>query len=137
MNRGMVNVLCSLFFIAGCSNDNNVQSHNNNVGEVVNKHNDIQNLEALDTFIKRAKIKKEDTVNYIEYGIEGQRGVTTLTSKEDNIHVSSSVDKKFIEEYSCKDIAIDIENGSDNYVLKQCTGDFEGTRDIPLLTVSK
>lgn len=60
MNRGMMNALCSLFFIAGCSNDSNVQSHNNNVAEVVNKHNDIQNLEALDTFIKRAKVKKRN-----------------------------------------------------------------------------
>ncbi|MCP3764889.1 DUF4362 domain-containing protein [Domibacillus sp. A3M-37] len=136
MNKVIISVLCALFFITGCSKDS-VQSNNNAIAEVVNKHNDIQNLEALNTFIKRAKLKKEDVVNYVEYGTEGQRGVMTITSKENSIHVSSSVDKKFVEEFSCEDIMIDTENGADNYILKQCTGDSGVTRDFPLLTVSK
>ncbi|KAB7709054.1 DUF4362 domain-containing protein [Bacillus aerolatus] len=138
MKRILFGIILSFFIIAGCqSNDSATQSNDNAIAEVVNKHDDIQNLEALNTFMKRAKINKDDVVNYIEYGVEGQRGVMTLTSKKNNIHVSSSVDEKFVEKYSCEDIAMETENGADNYVLKQCTGDFKGTRDLSFLTVSK
>ncbi|WP_019413095.1 hypothetical protein [Paenisporosarcina sp. TG20] len=36
-----------LFVIAGCQS--------NNIEEVVNKHNDIQNIEGLNTFVEKVK----------------------------------------------------------------------------------
>lgn len=121
----------SIFLLAGC------QPNGAAVEEVVNEHNDIQNAEALHTFIKKVKIKKEASLNYSEYGVEGQHGVTTLSYQDNHLHVSRSVDEELIEKYRCKDIAIETKASTDHYVLKQCTGEFEGSRDFPLLTITE
>ncbi|NHM30895.1 DUF4362 domain-containing protein [Neobacillus terrae] len=105
--------------IVGCSP--------NNMEEVINKHNDIQNLEGINRFVENVKNQKEAKINYVQYGIEGQRGVTTLTFNGKDIHVSNSVDGKFIGKFNCKNMVFKTE-AFKKYILTNCTnvdGDHE------------
>ncbi len=87
--------LMFLFIVIGC------ESKNYNIEEVINKHNDIQNLEGLNRFVENVNDHNKTKINYVQYGIEGQRGVRTLTFDGEKINVSHSVDGDFIEEYNC------------------------------------
>ncbi|KKI88900.1 hypothetical protein WQ54_28655 [Bacillus sp. SA1-12] len=117
--------LLLLLVITGCQS--------NNIEEVVNEHNDIQNLEGLNRFVENVNNQNEAEINYVQYGVEGQRGVRTLTFNGELINVSHSVDGKFIEEYECKDIIVETEEEVKKYILSQCTGNFNG--DFELLSV--
>jgi hypothetical protein len=107
----------------------------NNLEEVVNEHNEIQNLEGLNRFVENVKKQKADEINYVQYGIEGQRGVRTLTVNGEEINVSFSVDREFIEEFNCKDIAVETDERDKKYLLSQCTGTMN--EDFELLSVPK
>ncbi|MGE7928978.1 DUF4362 domain-containing protein [Lysinibacillus xylanilyticus] len=105
-----------LLLMVGCQS--------NNIEEVKNEHGDIQNLESLDRFvenIKNKKIKKAE-INYVQYGIEGKRGVSTLAFDGEQINISHSVDGDFIEEYTCKKIIVETEEGINKYILNECNG---------------
>ena len=105
--------------IVGCSS--------NNIEEVINKHNDIENLEGLNRFAENVMNQKEAKIKYVQYGIEGQHGVTTLSFNGNDIHVSNSVDGKFIEKYNCRKLAVKTEELK-KYILTKCTnvdGDYE------------
>ncbi|QUG41955.1 DUF4362 domain-containing protein [Psychrobacillus sp. INOP01] len=104
-----------------------------NIEEVVNDHYDIQNLEGLDRFVKNVENQKEAIINYIQYGIEGQRGVRTLSFDGEQINVSHSVNGDFIEEYNCKKVLVEIEEEIQKYILSECTGNFIG--DFELLSI--
>ena len=112
------------FILGGCQS--------NDIEEVVNKHNDIKNLDVLNTFVENVNDQRDAVINYVEYGEEGQRGVKTITSKDGIVKVSHRVDGKFIEEFTCKKLNIEMKNEVNSYLLKQCYGDFEG--DIELLS---
>lgn len=107
------------------------QSHN--FEEVVNNHNDIQNFDGLDRFVKNVRNQNEAKINYIQYGTEGQRGARTLTFDGEQINVSHSVDGNFVEEYNCKKIIVETEDEIKNYILSECTGSFNG--DFELLSI--
>jgi len=109
------------------------ENKSNEVEEVVNNHNDIKNLEGLDRFVMNVENQSEAKVNYIQYGIEGQRGVRTLTFDGEKINVSHSVDGDFIEEYNCQKIIIETEKDIKQYILSECTGSFNG--DFVLLSI--
>jgi hypothetical protein len=110
------------------------QNNKNSIKEVVNKHGHIQNLDALNTFVENVKDQNKSVINYVRYGIEGQRGVMTLTFNGENVNVFHEVDGNFIEEYNCKDVIIDTKEDDKRYILIQCSGDFEG--DFELLSIS-
>lgn len=124
MEKAFSLLLC--FALVGCSQVPKIE-------EVVNDHNDIQNLEGLDRFVMNVENQNEATINYIQYGIEGQRGVRTLTFDGEQINVSHSVDGDFIEEYNCKKVIVETEEEIQNYILSECTGDFVG--DFELLSI--
>ena len=105
----------------------------NNIEEVINDHNSIKNLDGLNTFVENVNYQNEAVINYVQYGTEGQRGIRTLTSVNGNVSVIHSVDGEFIEEYTCTKLISEKEEMVVKYILKQCTGDFEG--DFELLIV--
>ncbi|MDF2066566.1 DUF4362 domain-containing protein [Bacillus sp. Cr_A10] len=132
------------FALVGCSQEpkkeiseptelfvNKGQSHN--IEEVINDHNDIQNLEGLDRFVKNVKNQTEAIIKYIQYGTEGQRGVRTLTFDGVQVNVSHSVDGSFVEEYNCKKVIVETEVEIQKYILSECTGSFIG--DFELLSI--
>ena len=125
MMRAFIGITVTLFVITGCQSNKHIE-------EVVNNHNDIQNLEGLNKFVENVNKQNQAEINYVQYGIEGQRGVKTLTFDGEKINVSHSVDGDFIEEYNCKNIVIKTEKDVNKYMLSQCTGDFNG--DFELLT---
>ena len=126
MMRTFIGIILILFVITGCQSNENIE-------EVVNKHNDIQNLDGINKFVDNVNKQNQAKINYVQYGIEGQRGVKVLTFDGDKINVSHSVDGDFIEEYNCNDIIFETEKDVNKYILSQCTGDFNG--DFELLTV--
>jgi hypothetical protein len=107
-------IMVILLLMAGCQS--------NNKDEVVNEHSEIQNIERLNIFIENVNKKKSDEINYIQYGIEGQRGEKTLTFNGGQINVTFSVDGDFIEEFNCKDIMLEKNEKEQIYVLSECTG---------------
>jgi hypothetical protein len=127
MWRVFIVVIPLLVTISGCKFSN--------LEEVVNDHNEIQNLEGLNRFVENVKKQKADEINYVQYGIEGQRGVRTLTFNGDEINVSFSVDGELIEEFNCKDITVDTNEKDKKYLLSQCTGTMN--EDFELLSVPK
>lgn len=117
-------LLC--FALVGCSQEIQIE-------EVVNDHNNIRNLEGLERFVNDVENQNEAIINYIQYGIEGQRGVRTLKFDGKEINVSFSVDGDFIEEYNCKRVIVETEEGIQKYILSECTGDFIG--DFEFLSI--
>jgi hypothetical protein len=115
-------IMLTLLLMTGC------QSNNKN--EVVNEHSDIQNIERLNRFIEKVNKKKSDEINYIQYGIEGQRGETTLTFNGERINVSFSVDGDLIDEFNCKDIIIETSEKGQKYVLSECTGTIDDNYEL-------
>lgn len=109
-----VNVGLLLLLTVGCQS--------NNIEKVINDHGDIQNLESLDRFVENIKNQKKAEINYVQYGIEGQRGVSTLVFDGEQINISHSVDGDFIEEYSCKKIIVETEERINKYILNECNG---------------
>ena len=126
MMRAFTGITVILFVITGCQSNKHIE-------EVVNNHSEIQNLEGLNNFVENVNKQNQAEINYVQYGIEGQRGVKTLTFDGEKINVSHSVDGDFIEEYNCKNIVIESEEDVNKYTLSQCTGDFNG--DFELLTI--
>lgn len=114
-----------MFVIAGCQS--------NNIGEIVNKHGNIDNIELLNTFVKNVDNGNKSELTYISYGIDGQRGVKTITYNGEIIKVSFLVDGKPISEYECNDIKINTEKEGKKYMFAQCTGDAEG--NVELVTI--
>lgn len=125
MWRIFVVITLFIFTVTGCQP--------NNIEEVVNENNDIQNVEGLNSFVEDVKNQNETEIKYVQYGTEGQRGVMTLKTDGNDIHVSHTVDGEFIEEFNCEDMIIQIEKEVNKYILSRCTGDFEG--DFELLSV--
>lgn len=121
-----------LLLITGCQGDKNSK---NNIEEVVNEHGNISNLYGLDTFVEKVNNQTKAEINVVSYGIEGQRLVETLSYNGDDIGVSRSVDEEFVEKYQCEDIVVEKVNQNKDYILKQCTGNFEG--DTVILSTSK
>lgn len=114
----------TMIFIAGCQS--------NAIQEVENNHGDFTNLEELDEFSKSVQSGKKTEINYIQYGVEGQRGVRHLSYDGNKLNVSHSVDEEFIEEFQCEGIEIQTNNSETVYTLKQCTKDIG---DLDLATV--
>lgn len=123
--RCVIHGIIPLLLMAGCQS--------NNIEEVINTHSDIQNLEGLNRFVANVKNQNESEINYIQYGIEGQRGVRTLTFNGEQIDVSLSVDGDFIEEYNCQKIIVKTEEEIKKYILSECRGNYNG--DLELLSV--
>jgi uncharacterized protein YxeA len=69
-------IVLMLLLMARC------QSYNKD--EVVNGHNEIQNIERLNRFIENVNKQKSDEINYVQYGKEGQRGEKTLMFNGEN-----------------------------------------------------
>ncbi len=137
MWRFLIGITLFILLISGCQTNNineDVNEQNESIVEVVSKHGHIQNLDALNTFVENVKNQIKSEINYVRFGIEGQRGVMTLTFNGDNINVFHEVDGNFIEEYKCKDLIAETKDDVKKYILIQCTGDFEG--DFELLEVS-
>lgn len=138
MWRFLIGITIFILLISGCQSNNdedvNVQNDNKSIIEVVSKHGHIQNFDALNTFVENVTNQIRSEINYVRYGIEGQRGVMTLTFNGENINVLHEVDGNFIEEYECKDIIAETNDDVKKYILIQCSGDFEG--DFELLEVS-
>ncbi|WHY84051.1 DUF4362 domain-containing protein [Neobacillus novalis] len=125
MRNVFIGITLLVFVITGCQSNNNIE-------EVINNHNDIQNLEGLKKFVENVNNQNQAEINYVQYGIEGQRGVRTLTFNGEKINVSHSVDGDFIEEFNCNDFIVKTEEDVKKYILSQCTGDFNG--DFELLS---
>jgi Domain of unknown function (DUF4362) len=128
-----IGVIFLLFLITGCQTTNQTTNYTTSQEEVINKHGDIENLERLKTFVNNLKEHNLDKIDFVEYGIEGQKGIRTLNYTGEQIKVSHSVDGEFIEEYSCKGINVEKEERKEKYILIDCTGNFIG--EIELLSV--
>lgn len=140
MSRFLMSFTLFVLLISGCQSNNmdeDVNEQNDKksmVEEVVSKHGHIQNLDDLNAFVENVKNQIKSKINYVRYGIEGQRGVMTLTFNGKDIHVFHEVDGNFIEEYTCKDVITETNDDVKKYILIQCSGDFEG--DFELLEIS-
>jgi hypothetical protein len=127
-------ILLLLVVITGCQTISPTDNPTDNrIEEVENKHGDIKNLERLEAFVNNVKNQSIDKINFIEYGIEGQKGKRTLNYIGNQIKISHSVDGEFIEEYSCKSISVEQAYGEEKYTLVDCKGNFNG--DFELLSV--
>lgn len=124
--RAVFNSVIILLLMAGCQS--------NDIKAVVNEHNDIQNIEGLNSFVENVKNQKSDKIKYVQYGIEGQEGVKTLMFTGKEINVSFSVDGEFIEEFNCKNIIVETDEKEKKYILNDCKGDLE---EFELLSVPK
>lgn len=96
MWRFLIGITIFILLISGCQSNNidedvNVQNDKKGIVEVVSKHGHIQNLDALNTFVENVKNQIKSEINYVRYGIEGQRGVMTLTFNGENINVFHEV----------------------------------------------
>lgn len=139
MWRFLMGITLFILLISGCrpntiEEEVNEQNDKKSSVEVVSKHGHIQNLDALNTFVENVTNQIKSEINYVRYGIEGQRGVMTLTFNGESINVLHKVDGNFIEEYKCKDVIAETNDDVKKYILIQCSGDFEG--DFELLEVS-
>jgi|GEM_PF-1452886 len=123
-----VNVGLLLLLTVGCQS--------NNIEKVINDHGDIENLESLDRFVENIKNQKKAEINYVQYGIEGQRGVSTLVFDGEQINISHSVDGNFIEEYSCKKIIVETEEGINKYILNECNGNLNENVEFLSIPIS-
>lgn len=101
--------------------------------EVVNNHGEIQYSEGLKTFAKNVKEGKSQVIDYVSYGIEGQRVVHTMDYTGKLIEVTHSVDGELIEEYVCGNFTIIKGNDGENYSLEGC--DFEKDGKLQLAPV--
>ncbi|MEI5908979.1 DUF4362 domain-containing protein [Bacillus spongiae] len=124
MRSVTIGIIFIMLFITGCQTNNE---------EVVNTHGEIENLKRLNSFIQSVENQSNDVIDYVRYGIEGQRGLMTLTFDGEQVNVSYSVDGNFIEKFSCKKIEIEKGNEMKKYILVQCSGNFNG--DLELLSV--
>lgn len=125
-----IGIVLLLFFGTGCQ-----EIQMNNGARVINKHGSIKNIEALNTFVSHVESQKNAKINIISYGIEGQKLFEKITFYGDHLNVHRSVDNNFIEEYQCEDIIVEESGLEKRYMLKQCTGDFNG--ETVLLTLKK
>lgn len=121
-------LILSTLFINACDETINVRKQH--ADEVVNIHGEITNIEALNAFIEQVNYHRKAKVKYVRYGIEGQRGVMTLSFEDKELNVSHSVDGKFIEDFKCKNIKIEKTDTTNKYILNQCTGDFEVDHEL-------
>lgn len=119
----------AVFFsvLTGCQSDNSE--------EVVNEHGDIQNLEALDTFVERIENEIEAEIEFVDYGVEGQRVEKVLRYEGEKIDVSQNIDGEAGEEYNCEDIKIETEKETKRYVLKGCSGNNDEDWEFELLSI--
>lgn len=101
--------------------------------EVINNHGEIQNIEGLKTFAKNVKEGESQVIDYVSYGIEGQRDVHTMDYTGKQIEVTHSVDGELIEEYVCGNFTITKGNDGENYSLEGC--DFEKDGKLQLAPV--
>ncbi|MBY6036988.1 DUF4362 domain-containing protein [Fictibacillus nanhaiensis] len=99
-----------------------------------NTSNEFENLHLLDKFVEDVNKKIEADVVVVQYGIEGQRGVRTLTFDGDKVKSSHKVDGDFIEEYKCNKIETRIEEEQKSYTLKQCSIGSE-IRDFEMFSI--
>ncbi|NMH68340.1 DUF4362 domain-containing protein [Bacillus sp. RO3] len=104
------------------------------IGEVINKHGNISKLGNLNAFVKNVKNNEKAQIDVISYGIEGQRVVDTLTFKLGNIHFVRRAEGKFIQDFICENIDIEEKDQETQYVLKNCSGSFNG--DVVILSSS-
>ncbi|MFS0781224.1 DUF4362 domain-containing protein [Bacillus sp. 1P06AnD] len=118
-----------LLVMAGCQFNKNE--------EVVDNHGDIQNIESLDRFVENVKNQKEDQIDFVQYGIEGQRMVRTLTFDGEKMTASSSVDGDFIQEYSCGNILVETNKKTKKYILSDCSGSFNGNFELLSVQLQK
>lgn len=124
MKKWFFILILTMSFISGCQS--------NAIQEVENNHGDFTNLKGLEAFSKNVQNGKETEINYIRYGIEGQRGVSHLSYDGSKLNVSNSVDEEFIEEFQCEGIEKQTSPSETIYTLKQCT---KGIGDLNLATV--
>ena len=111
----------------GLSDDEqSLQTTIEKIDEVENKHGDIGNLNGLNMFIENMKSGVKSKIDVISYGIEGQRGVDTLTFNGSDVNVYRTVDDEFIEEFQCSNLVKEESPQKNEYILKQCTGHFTG-----------
>ena len=124
MKRLFIGLTLTIGFISGCQS--------NQVEEVENKHGAFTNREGLDNFVKKVQNEEKAQINYIQYGVEGQRGVDEISYNGNSLNVSRNVDKEFVQEYQCKTIERQTGESETTYILKQCT---DGLGDVELVTV--
>lgn len=125
-------LLLLLIIMAGCQP---FGLKNFGVEQVIDNHNDIENLDGLNRFIDKVNKEVEAKLNFVSYGIEGQRKVETLTFNGEQIDISASVDGVSLEEYMCKDIYVKVEDMERKYILSECTGSSGKSYDNEILTV--
>ncbi|MCE4047346.1 MULTISPECIES: DUF4362 domain-containing protein [Bacillaceae] len=132
MRRATIGLLLLLYMMSGCQ-----QYGIKNIGveQVVDNHNQIENLDGLNRFIDKVKKGKEAKVNFVSYGIEGQRMVERLIFNGKQINISASVDGDSLEEYMCKDIFMKVEETEKKYILSECTGSSGESDGKEILTV--
>ena len=81
-------------------------------------------------------MEQKRKLKYISFGIEGQERVRYFSYDGDTINVSHTLNGDSVDEYICKNIMIENDNEINHYILSQCTGEFEGSRDIPIVSVN-
>jgi Domain of unknown function (DUF4362) len=92
-----------------------------NTIKVENKNGHFINLEGLDKFVKEVKKNKEVSLNYISYGIEGQKSIDEISYDGKKLNVNRTVDGKNIEKYECKSIEVQENKNNKSFFLNQCS----------------
>ncbi|WP_433747601.1 DUF4362 domain-containing protein [Falsibacillus pallidus] len=143
MKSSLLVIPALLLLMSGCHLENdpakvagdqsNVSPRSANPPEVVNTHGNIENLKRLDLFVENARNNINDQIDYVQYGIEGQKGIRSLTYGDGQLKVEHHVDGEFVESYSCKNIQMEEAEKEMKYTLTGCTGSFQG--DFELLRV--
>ncbi|MFB5089592.1 DUF4362 domain-containing protein [Psychrobacillus sp. PGGUH221] len=116
----IMSLILFTFFLTACQSNSN--------DEIVEKQgfNHVENVERLNKFVENVNAGKDDEIDFIVFGEEGERIVTTLEFKDNNIDFTRTLDRKllwskFIEEFSCPSISIETKDMVSKYILVQCT----------------
>jgi Domain of unknown function (DUF4362) len=90
--------------------------------QVVSKHGKYENLQALDEFALDVEKSRDAELQFVEYGIEGQRGVREFEYNEDSgINVNYSVDGEQISTYTCEGFILKKDDFAKRYILTDCS----------------
>lgn len=125
----LIKYMTLLIFLVGCQSQD--------VTEVVNEHNKFTNLEDFEQFFEDVTSKQSSSINYVRYGVEGQRGVMKLVYDGQVIKVTDRVDNEFVQEFSCLEIKREVNEISEKYMLLECLNNRNETLDIDLFSIKQ
>jgi hypothetical protein len=135
MRRWNMKKLLFIFFmliLTACNNQTNLDNKPNNQindeADVIDIHGNVEHLDAMDKFVKKALNHKDATLRIVHYTVEGDPIYDHLTVNNQLIeHTYDTTEDSFgsgqVTSYTCEQL-VRTETDTDlGYTLKGCTGE--------------